>query len=392
MFSRQTSTYVLLLLSATTLMAMSTRATSTLNSVVAQSTLAAISAPTSATEPASEYIGEVYTVVEKNPEFPGGEAGMKAFLAANLRFPEKAYQQKVEGDVYVAYIIRSNGSIANPEILKGIGAGCDEEVIRVVKTMPKFKPGYQGETPVAVKVNQKIAFYLNGGAEPSSDYIGEVFTIVEKNPEFPGGEQAFNAFIANNLRYPEEAKKKGIAGDVYVKYIIRKNGSIANPEILKGLGAGCDEEAIRLVKALPKYKPGAQQGDPVAVAWNQRIKFRLAGNAKAAESDEVYTVAEQAPEFPGGYEALQTFLATNLRYPEEAKKQKVEGDVLVKYIVKKDGSITQPIVVRGIRDDLNAEAIRLVKAMPTYKPGFEGGVPVSVHAFQMIKFRLNGVD
>ncbi|MEZ0484950.1 energy transducer TonB [Fibrella aquatica] len=315
---------------------------------------------------------------------------MKAFLAANLRFPEKAYQQKVEGDVYVAYIIRSNGSIANPEILKGIGAGCDEEVIRMVKTMPKFKPGYQGETPVAVKVNQKIAFYLNGGAEPSSDYIGEVFTIVEKNPEFPGGEQAFNAFIANNLRYPEEAKKKGIAGDVYVKYIIRKNGSIANPEILKGLGAGCDEEAIRLVKALPKYKPGAQQGDPVAVAWNQRIKFRLVGNAKAAESDEVYTVAEQAPEFPGGDKNLNAFLAKNIRYPEEARKQKVEGDVFVNYIVRKDGSIVQPIVIKGIGAGCDEEAIRLVKAMPKFTPGSQSGAPVAVRCNQIIKFRLDG--
>ncbi|NID09015.1 energy transducer TonB [Fibrella aestuarina] len=113
--------------------------------------------------------------------------------------------------------------------------------------------------------------------EPASSYIGEVFTVVEQNPEFPGGEAGMKTFISTNLRYPEEARKQQIEGDVYVHYIVTKDGSIVQPKIIKGIGAGCDEEALRLVKAMPRYKPGAQSGTLVAVAYNQRIEFRLDG-------------------------------------------------------------------------------------------------------------------
>jgi len=123
---------------------------------------AATSSPASFTEPASSYIGEVFTVVEQNPEFPGGTAGLKTFLSANLRYPEEARKQKIEGDVYVHYIVKKDGSIVQPKIIKGIGAGCDEEALRLVKAMPKYKPGANDGTPVAVTYNQMIEFRLDG--------------------------------------------------------------------------------------------------------------------------------------------------------------------------------------------------------------------------------------
>lgn len=103
----------------------------------------------------------------------------------------------------------------------------------------------------------------------------EIFMIVESMPEFPGGESKLYEYLADNIKYPELAKDAGISGRVFVSFVVEKDGSVTDIRILRGIGGGCDEEAIRLVKNMPKWTPGKQRGKAVRVTFNLSIKFTL---------------------------------------------------------------------------------------------------------------------
>ena len=112
-------------------------------------------------------------------------------------------------------------------------------------------------------------------APKSSEIRDEPFLVVENMPELPGGDEALLSFIAQNIRYPKTAQRLGVEGRVTLSYIIDKDGSITNIEIIKGIGAGCDEEAIRVLKLLPNYTPGKQRGVPVKVKMRLPVHFRF---------------------------------------------------------------------------------------------------------------------
>ncbi len=102
-----------------------------------------------------------------------------------------------------------------------------------------------------------------------------VFTVVEKMPEFPGGMNGLMKFLTDNIKYPEVAKNNNIQGRVFVNFVIEKDGSVSHLKILRGIGGGCDEEAIRVVKMMPRWTPGEQRGEKVRVSYNLPIKFSL---------------------------------------------------------------------------------------------------------------------
>lgn len=104
---------------------------------------------------------------------------------------------------------------------------------------------------------------------------GDVFLSVEENPEFPGGPAKLLEYIQKNLEYPEAARENEIQGRVFVGFIVEEDGSVSNVKILRGIGYGCDEEAIRLVNSLPKFKPGKQRGKPIRVHYTLPIVFKL---------------------------------------------------------------------------------------------------------------------
>ena len=104
---------------------------------------------------------------------------------------------------------------------------------------------------------------------------GEVFQVVEVDPQFEGGLEALYKYLAENIKYPEQAKSDGIQGRVFVRFVIEADGSVTNAQVLRGIGGGCDEEALRVVEAMPKWTPGMQQGKPVRVQFNLPITFKL---------------------------------------------------------------------------------------------------------------------
>jgi len=135
-----------------------------------------------------------------------------------------------------------------------------------------------------------VNFYLKTDVKPeteskavvasqsSSDAQGDntVYTTVEKMPEFPGGQQAMNRYLSEDLRYPVIAQENGIQGRAICQYVVNKDGSISDVKIVRSAGdPSLDKEAIRLIKAMPKWNPGKQNGKPVRVQCTTQVKFSL---------------------------------------------------------------------------------------------------------------------
>lgn len=103
----------------------------------------------------------------------------------------------------------------------------------------------------------------------------EIFTFVEQQPEYPGGPAAMQAYLAEKIQYPEIARRAGIEGMVFVSFVVDERGDISGAQVVRGIGGGCDEEALRVVNAMPKWKPGRQNGQPVKVRYTVQVRFRL---------------------------------------------------------------------------------------------------------------------
>ena len=120
-----------------------------------------------------------------------------------------------------------------------------------------------------------------GGTEPLPEPVIEepnanaVLTIVEEMPKFPGGEGELTAYLQRNIKYPPLARENGISGRVYVNFIVDKEGKIKDAKVLRGIGGGCDEEALRVVRSMPPWTPGKQNGRAVNVSFNMPVFFNL---------------------------------------------------------------------------------------------------------------------
>jgi periplasmic protein TonB len=111
--------------------------------------------------------------------------------------------------------------------------------------------------------------------EEESAEEAQIFMVVESMPEYPGGEAALYTFLAENIKYPQMAKESGIQGRVFVTFVVERDGSVTDVRVLRGIGGGCDEEAIRVVKSMPRWTPGKQRGKSVRVQYNLPVKFTL---------------------------------------------------------------------------------------------------------------------
>ena len=103
----------------------------------------------------------------------------------------------------------------------------------------------------------------------------EVFTIVEEMPSYPGGDVKLYEYLGKNIKYPQIARESGIQGRVFVNFVVEPDGSVSNVKVMRGIGGGCDEEAMRVIKSMPKWKPGKQRGKAVRVTYTIPVVFKL---------------------------------------------------------------------------------------------------------------------
>lgn len=114
-----------------------------------------------------------------------------------------------------------------------------------------------------------------GKTDSGEEEIDEVFVFVENQPEFPGGDSALFMFICMNLSYPDQARDNGLEGQVMVRFVVKKDGTIGNVKLLRDIGGGCGQAVVEMVKSMPRWKPGTQSGKPVHCEFVLPVKFQL---------------------------------------------------------------------------------------------------------------------
>jgi protein TonB len=116
--------------------------------------------------------------------------------------------------------------------------------------------------------------------------VGPIYTVVEESPSFPGGEKARIKYLTENLKYPSEAIDSNLQGTVYLSFVVEMDGSISQVKVVRGVGGGCNQEAERVVKAMPNWEPGKSNGFSVRCQYMMPIKFVLMGDENPKKAKE----------------------------------------------------------------------------------------------------------
>ena len=172
--------------------------------------------------------------------------------------------------------VKSIGMSANIKVVK------DDLVTLSPPTSNEIKDAVIGSVTqdgVVGKINAEVGVVNNGvaGAGENSITTNEIYEAagVDVFPDFPGGMGAWAKYIQKNLRYPTMAQEEGVQGKVFLTFVVEKDGTITDVKVTKGIGYGCDDEAIRVIKKSPRWKPGMQNNLPVRVKYNMPISYMM---------------------------------------------------------------------------------------------------------------------
>lgn len=154
----------------------------------------------------------------------------------------------------------------------------DEEppTVEELKVADPGQKTIEGDPNAEIRIDEPVGEAPKAAAIVEDNSIKD-FASVEVLPEFPGGEKAFGSFLSKNINYPPMARENNISGRVFISFVVEKDGQLTDIKVLRGLGYGTDEEAVRVLKKSPKWKPGIQNGRAVRVQYTIPISFQLAG-------------------------------------------------------------------------------------------------------------------
>ncbi len=448
------------------------------------------------------YNGYTYKDVSKVPQFPGGDIALMNYLALHIKYPIIDQENGYQGKVVVQFVIDRSGKVKDPKVVTSVSPGLDREALRVVSQIPDWIPGeINGKKenidytlPIVFKIEGKpgrhssnvkfdsLQIVLDGQILPKTfkskwlnyskltslntivpkkekekkeliekygtsaangviiaiskrknpvskaevrlekDSLGNIiYDVVEKIPEYQGGDVELMDFFKKNLIYPEAEKNKNIQGRVYVSFVVNTLGKIEQAKVLRGLTPECDKEALRVVNLMPNWIPGKQNGVPASVRYALPIRFGDAsGNIVTTSS---LNATDRKAEYPGGVNALGSYLARNIKYPVRAVENDQRGQILVEFTVNELGlvdnvhtiykrnenaTLLEEIVItaigisysssnispqvrstKSIVNYLEKEAISVVKSMPKWTPGQKDGQSTSESFILPILFKKN---
>lgn len=365
--------------------------------------------------------------VFENPDtaavFKGGVDEMTKFIANTLRYPADATARNAQGLVVYSFTVETDGSLSNFDLVHHADSALDKEALRILKTMPNWIPAKSNNQVVRSKNFVPMYFQLKKKENPQNnssetaevEVLAEnvaparIFTgkIVEKPdipPIFTGGSFEMHRFIRKTLRYPKEARESRTQGLVVYTFVVEPDGSLSNFDLIHHTDSALDLEALRILKAMPPWRPGKLKNEIVRTKSYVPMYFRLRNvkqnlakdttapasaysktNSEIANS-EVFSIVEKMPEYPYGEKELQGFIAHQLRYPKDALQEGDAGQVVCSFIVGADGSISNIEVVQGLNPKLDLEAMRVLSLMSNWIPGEKNGEKVNVRCMIPIEF------
>jgi TonB family protein len=259
---------------------------------------------------------------------------------------------------------------------------------------------------------------IRAGFVSAQTTLDEATRTAEVWPQWPGcnadikdcTKSKLNAFLAEHLHIPTEAKAQGAGGVVMVEFVVEKNGTVGEVRALHDPGLGLGEEAVRVVGLMAEKKirwiPAEEKGKRIPFRYMTPVSFNLERPVKVQKESisdayvpAVYDVAEVMPRYAGCEPTVTdsvdcTFISmirhiqANLTYPDSALAANAQGPVVVQFIIDAQGNVTQPVVAKGLGFGLDEEAIRVISIMPTWQPGMQGGKPVPVRMNVPILFQI----
>jgi TonB family protein len=296
-----------------------------------------------------------------------------------------------------------------------------EMTVKMVKDPEYKEPAVQANRPKPLIIVDGVI----SEAYPPSDEVGIVKTITEKdavakygekgrggvieittrkraaelgikvpfrrrNPEdfptFRGGKYTtFRNWVLGQLKYPPEAQVKNIEGWVQVNYTIEGDGTVTNIKTVGIIDPILSDAVVNIIKSSPKWEPAVNPEAKDPFQSGLTLRFRLPDQIGG---DEPFVVVEKMPMYPGGDGELLKFIRENTKYPAEAKRDSIQGRVIVRFIVNTLGSTEGCSVLKGVHPLLDAEAIRVVSLLSGFTPGSQGGKPVNVWYMVPITFAL----
>lgn len=228
--------------------------------------------------------------VDKIPEFSNGGETIHEWLDKNLIYPKECKDKKIEGSVYVNYIVERDGKLSNIHSTQAAHPALEKEAIRVIGLMPKWKPAVHEGKTVRCKYRTPIMFLIKGkkrtisqpnkAEKVTTTDEEKIYDKVDKNAEYPGGTEALMKFMMTNLKYPETCRKEGIQGRVVIKFVVNTDGSIVDMEEVRSPHADLTAEAMRIIKMMPKWTPATVGGKTIRSRFNLPVMFRLDGGKK----------------------------------------------------------------------------------------------------------------
>jgi protein TonB len=247
----------------------------------------------------------VYDAVEQPAVPKGGPAAYADYLASHQRYPTAAMQANQEGTVMVTFVVERTGSVGEVTVQKSVAPLLDAEAIRVIKAGPKWTPAHTKGQLVRQRVTVPVSFVLAEGsgetvevpaagsttakplppgavaAAPGTTSVvgttanGTNIIRPEKSAQPVGGNVAFFTWLAENQKYPDLARRRHIQGKVPVEFTVQPDGTLSDVRVVQKHGSGLDEEAVRLIKAAPKWEPAIYQGKPIKQKMTLPVLFQL---------------------------------------------------------------------------------------------------------------------
>jgi TonB family protein len=298
----------------------------------------------------------IYHIIDANkkPTFPGGERAMYDFVNENLKYPDVCQQIGAQGTAYVQFVVDKTGKIRDVVVKNKVHSLLVAEATRVVNSMSAWMPAEKQGKKINVRLTLPVQFKLSGNIFPlENDSITNETLSPDRQLVVLDGQILPYGFDNNWLNFSE----------------------IKSYELL--IPKSSDEEKeFRL-----KFGPYSTRGVFVAVSKKYYNNIDNNGN-------KIYDVIEQMPQYPGGEGELLKFINSNLKYPSIAQTQKIQGTVIVRFVVNSFGNTEKVEVLRGLSPECDEEAMRVIKLLKNWIPGKQNGEALSVHYTLPIRFAL----
>jgi len=295
----------------------------------------------------------VLTIVEKMPQFQGGDKALLGFVNNTIVYPTEAIKKKEEGKVIVQFAVTSLGKIANVKVLRSVSPSLDAEAIRVVSLLPAWIPGEQNGKPVAVAQVIPVTFQI-----PTEESMWKVTgkTLV----------------VIDDVSMPENF-------DLQILNPVR----LTSAQVFKPFPK---EEKKRLKSA---YGKRAEDGVVVITTKKEGVEYLLADSLPVTLRDSLCKEPIKKPEFNGGQAQLTSYLTDSIQYPFVCKQLKKQGKVTVRFLVDKTGKISDAKVINRADYYLDKEAVRLINVMPAWTPGSKCGEKLNIYVSLPVNFKLD---